>query len=109
MAQYRGDRFRGRDDILPPMDLTNLSYNSLEHVNRSDAANKVQSLRIISEINNHNLVTMAGMICQDRVEQLAERFSQRNALAARRMQELATRNMAYIGDRIYDTNKRGGC
>ena len=108
MAQYKDDRFRGKDEMLPPMDLTNLSDNSLDHISRMDAMNKVEAMRTISEIKNHALVTMAGMICQDRIEALAERFSQRNGYANRRMQELATRSMAFVADRIYDTNKRGG-
>ncbi|WP_407457484.1 hypothetical protein [Fibrobacter sp.] len=108
MGEYKDDRFKGKDEKLPPMDLTNLSDNSLDHINRMDAMNKVQALRAISEINNHTLVAMAGMICQDRIEELSERFSQRNGYAMRRMQELATRSMIFVADRIYDLNKRGG-
>lgn len=107
MPNHENERFKLKDDERPVFDVTNVSDQSLDFVNRTNASHKVNAMKKTSSIESHNLVTLVGILCQDRVERAVTYCAMQNPNpnAVRRLDELATANMLFIRDKILDFRK----
>lgn len=106
MSEYRNRRLYASSNDLPIMDMTNVADEELERVNRVNAGHKCKALTKMSAIVNHNLVASAGIMCQAKLMEQVAILSQHNPAAAGDLRELATANLLYVRDQIYNPNGR---
>jgi len=111
MSDFKEEnRYKLCDEDYPVFDVTNISDRSLDFVNRTNASHKVSAMKKVSAIEAHNLTTLAGIICQDRIERAIAYCAMQNPNpgSVRRLEELAMANVLFIREHIYDPGKGGG-